>query len=321
MKELENSRQLRVTGRCQNIYFREFILNHEDKMPSFDIESNKRVSDAGNKCRLTPEQVLLMGLMRKKSGVTPEQLATLFDIDQTMVCMYLKIMDEILENTLPTAKNVSDMMQSDGKSKQQIPKVLDNTLLIDGTHVPIQRSGNSEQREESYSDKKERFTFNTEIITNSDGIIIHKTKSHLGSNHDSGISKKESLLISNIIKSLTGSSNTKLSSDKEFLEISDYLDDSTQFMQPQKRPMNHKLAKRKQAKNRKINRASAGMEHAKNDIKSYARMVDAYDGTLEEFETELSVVTGLVNLRTMWKKIKSKWKKGEPPPPWTVYFD
>ncbi len=63
------------------------------------------------------------------------------------------------------------------------------------------------------------------------------------------------------------------------------------------------------------------MEHTIGVMKTYARMVDAYDGTLEEFETEFNVVTGLVNLHAMWKKIERRWKKAEPPPSWTTYFD
>ena len=50
------------------------------------------------------------------------------------------------------------------------------------------------------------------------------------------------------------------------------------------------------------------------DIKSHARMVDAYDGTLEEFETGFNVVTGLVNMHAMWKKTRRRWKKGMPSP-------
>ena len=88
------------------------------------------------------------------------------------------------------------MIQSDEKSKQ-IQKTLGRVLLIDGTHVPVQRSGDSKQRKRSYSGKKKRFTFNTEIITNTKGIIIHQTKSYLGSNHDFGIFKKR---ISNNLK-------------------------------------------------------------------------------------------------------------------------
>ncbi len=164
-------------------------------------------------------------------------------------------------------------------------------------------------KEKSYSGKKKRFTFNTEIITNSKGIIIHQTKSSLGSSHDFSIFKKESKSILNIIKLLTGSSKTKLYSDKGFLGISDYLDNNTQSMQPKKRSKNRQLTERERTKNSKINRVRTRVEHTIGDMKTYARMVDAYDGTLEEFETEFSVVTGLVNLRTMWKKIRLDGKR------------
>ncbi len=72
-------------------------------------------------------------------------------------------------------------------------------------------------------------------------------------------------------------------------------------MQPKKRSKNRQLTNRERAKNRKMNGIRARVEHTIGDMKTYAGMVDAYDGTLEEFETEFSVVTGIVNLRTMEK--------------------
>ncbi len=116
-------------------------------MPLFDIESNKRESDAGNRCKLDPEHALLIGLIKKRTNVTQGQLVALFGIDQTTVCRYIKLVDEILKRILPTAENVSDIIQSDEKPIQQIQKVLDNILLIDGTHVPVRRSEDSVQRE------------------------------------------------------------------------------------------------------------------------------------------------------------------------------
>ena len=257
--------------------------------------------------------------MRKRINTTQEQLASLFGIDQTTVCRYLKLVDNILEQILPTARNVSDMIQSD--KSRQLQETLGRVLLIDGTHVPVQRSGDSEQRKRSYSGKKKCFTFNTEIITNTKGIIIYQTKSYLGSNHDFGIFKKESPTISNILKTLTGKNDVQLYSDKGFLGISDFLCDNIQSMQSKKTSKNHPLTEREQAKNRQINKIRIKVEHVMGDIKSHARMVDAYDGTLEEFETEFNVVTGLVNMHAMWKKTRRRWKKGMSPPPWITYFD
>ena len=92
-------------------------------------------------------------------------------------------------------------------------------------------------------------------------------------------------------------------------------------MQPKKTSKNHPLTEREKAKNRQINKIRIKIQHVMGDIKSHARMVDAYDGTLEEFETEFNVVTGLVNMHAMWKKTRRRWKKGMPPPPWITYFD
>ena len=82
---------------------------------------------------LAPEHVLMMGLMRKRTNTTQEQLASLFGIHQTTVCRYLKLVDDILEQILPTARNVFDMIQSDKKFKQ-VQEALGKVLLIDGTH-------------------------------------------------------------------------------------------------------------------------------------------------------------------------------------------
>ena len=91
-------------------------------MPLFDIKSGKRESDAGNRCKFDPEHALLLGLMKKRSNVTQGQLAALFGIDQATVCRYIKLVDEILKRILPTAENVSDMIQSDEKPIQQIQR-------------------------------------------------------------------------------------------------------------------------------------------------------------------------------------------------------
>ncbi len=169
-------------------------------------------------------------------------------------------------------------------------KELGNTLLVDGTHVPVRRSVDSVQRKRSYSGKKKRFTFNTEIITNSKGIIIHQTKSYLGASHDFSIFKKESVSIFNMIKLLTGSSKTKLYSEQGFLGISDYLDNNTQSMQPKKKPKNRQLTERERTKNRQINGVRARVEHTIGDMKTYARMVDAYDYTISSnFSHDFSI--------------------------------
>ena len=48
------------------------------------------------------------------------------------------------------------------------------------------------------------------------------------------------------------------------------------------------------------------MEHIIGENKQYALMRKRYHGTLEQFNDELNVVTGLVNLKRVWDGIKSR---------------
>ena len=38
-------------------------------------------------------------------------------------------------------------------------------------------------------------------------------------------------------------------------------------------------------------------------LKRYARLTDPYDGTVDRFNYEFNVITGLVNLHLLWDKI------------------
>ena len=41
-------------------------------------------------------------------------------------------------------------------------------------------------------------------------------------------------------------------------------------------------------------------------LKQYARLTDPYDGTADEFNEELNIITGLVNLDLLWDKIEKR---------------
>ena len=157
---MTTAEELHANTRCQIVnfswilaHFREFLLNNKDKMPLFDIESSERESGAGNRCLLAPEHALLMGLMRKRINTTQEQLVSLFDIDQTTMCGYLRLVDEILGQILPTTKNVSKIVESYEQSK--IQDTLGNTLLVDGTYVPVQRPEDSVQRDHTLAKRRD----------------------------------------------------------------------------------------------------------------------------------------------------------------------
>ena len=65
-------------------------------------------SDLGNRYKLRFRYALLMALIRKKDNPAQGMLQAIFWVGQTSVCRYLKVMDMILAEVLPTAKNVSE---------------------------------------------------------------------------------------------------------------------------------------------------------------------------------------------------------------------
>ena len=87
----------------------EVYVAASDKMRLFrDDES--RTSDPGNRCKLRLRHAILMALVHKKDNPTQGVLQAIFGIDQTSVCRYLKVMDRILAEALPTANNISQQI-------------------------------------------------------------------------------------------------------------------------------------------------------------------------------------------------------------------
>ena len=106
------------------------------KMPLFrDDES--RASDPGNRCKLRLRHALFMALVRKKDNPPQGTLQAIFWIGQTNVCRYLKVMDKILAEVLPTAKNISKEIaacQTKGEFKRRVPGDDGGDVMTDDTH-------------------------------------------------------------------------------------------------------------------------------------------------------------------------------------------
>ena len=155
-------------------------------MPLFrDDES--RASDPGNRCKLRFRHALLMSLIRKKDNPTQGTLQAIFGVDQTSVCRYLKVMDRILASVLPTAKNVSKEIaacKTKEEFKRMVPGPGGGDVTADGTHCPVQRPSEKTIRRMIYSGKKKRFTYNTNVYTNADGVVIGISRSSVGSTGD-----------------------------------------------------------------------------------------------------------------------------------------
>ena len=117
-------------------------------------------------------RAILTALVHKKDSPTQGVLQAIFGVDQTSVCRYLKVMDQILAEVLPTARNISKEIAS-CKTKEEFKKIVlgDDVgdVIIDGTHCPVRRPSEKTVRRMRYSGKKKRFTNNTNVCINAEG--------------------------------------------------------------------------------------------------------------------------------------------------------
>ena len=286
-------------------------------MPLFrDDES--RTSDPGNRCKLRFRHALLMSLIRKKDNPTQGTLQAVFGVDQTSVCRYLKVMDRILASVLPTAKNVSKEIaacETKEEFKRMVPGPGGGDVTADGTHCPVQRPSEKTIRRMIYSGKKKRFTYNTNVCTNADGVVIGISRSSVGSTGDITLLREDPMPFGKWAESMRDGSTPeedriRIWVDRGYQGTGKDLPGAT-LMIPHKRSKNHRILTAEQKEhNHLVNSTRVRVEHSIGRLKRYARLADPYDGTISQFNHEFNVITGLVNLRLLWDKID----KGPPSP-------
>ena len=128
-----------------------------------------------------------MSLIRKKDNPTQGTLQAIFGVDQTSVCRYLKVMDRILASVLRTTKNVSKEIAA-CETKEEFKRIVPGRA--GATSPQTARTARCSARPEKtikrmiYSGKKKRFTYNTNVYTNADGVVIEISRSSVGSTGD-----------------------------------------------------------------------------------------------------------------------------------------
>ncbi len=139
--------------------------------------------DPGNRCKLHKRHVLLLELMKKRLGLSQYGLMIFFGVNQSTISRYHKFANSVLAEILPTAEKITKLIQKNapGTIKELVP---DKTLIIDGSHVEIQRPTYKDARKTYYSGKKKRHSINTTVVTTTSGLILATGKSAQGSMHD-----------------------------------------------------------------------------------------------------------------------------------------
>ena len=257
-----------------------------------------------------------MALMYKKGNPTQGVLAAFFGIDQATVSRYIDVLDEVLEAVLPTATNISKEIAGT-ETKEDLKKIISGPdggiMMIDGTHCPIQRPDEKQMRSMMYSGKKKKFTLNTTVCINENGVIVAISGSTVGSVHDITLLREspppfgkwwdrmcdENTPEEDRIHTLT---------DRGYKGIAKDLP-GTNTLQPHKKTKNHKrFTKEEKEHNHKINSARVKVEHSIGRLKRYGRLTAPYKGKIGDFNREFNIIAGLVNLDLVWNYLE----KGPP---------
>ena len=301
----------------------ERFLAHSGQMPLFR-DDDGRASDPGNRCRLYLRHALFMALVHKKDNPTQGVLAAFFGIDQTTVSRYLQVMDRMLAETLPTAAKISEEIAgaaTQEEFKRIVPGQGGGDIFLDGTHCPVQRPSEKTLRRMKYSGKKKRFTNNTNVYTNRDGVIIGISESTVGSVGDITLLKERPMPFGKWEEAMHDADRPEEERNRIFCDrglqgIADHLPGAAPMI-PHKKTKKTPLTREQKKHNSRINSERVLVEHSIGRLKRYDRITDPYDGTAAQFNREFNVITGLVNLNLLWDHVR----KEAPPGEWKTSVD
>ncbi len=131
----------------------------------------------GNRCKLSYRHALLMSLMRKYGNPTQEQLAAFFGIDQSTVCRYLRYCDMIFLKILPTPDAVSQKIRNARTIEGLREIVPDLTVIVDGTHIDIQRPTDKEPRKGGVlGQEEELYAQHPWVIAGKKGLAMYASR-------------------------------------------------------------------------------------------------------------------------------------------------
>ena len=252
-----------------------------------------------------------MYLLRLKDNPTQGTLEAFFGIDQSTVCRYLQFCGKMLKETLPTPDRISKAM-SKCKTVKGIKEFVPDrrgagTLLVDGTHIRVDRPGEKEERRKTYTGKKKNHTNNTTIISTTDNIIVGISKTAVGSTHDLKMIKEHSIPFGRWTRKMRDEDTPAkerftMYMDLGYQGIQKYFP-GVNVVLPHKKPRKKKtdsaapkLTKEQKAYNKKVGGIRVTVENSIGRIKQYSRMTEPYGGTEEELNAEINIVAGLVNL-------------------------
>ena len=238
----------------------------------------------------------------------------MFGVDQSSVNRSLMASNHILSEVLPTASKMTQLIRGVDtlmNLKKMIPpdpatgKI---AVVLDGTHVPVDRSSDKDRRRADYSGKKTS-TLGTSVLTDTRKGILWIGGTASGSTHDLTLLKEDPPDLGMLTRIMSkcdtpGPDRPALYVDKGYQGISGYYPGAAIRQPARRRPNSGGLTKGELTLNKEINGMRIVVEHAVGMIKRYRITTRPFWGTPEELNDEINIISGLVNLNLDWNRIK-----------------
>ena len=153
-------------------------------------------------------------------------------------------------------------------------------------------------------------SYNTNFITNAQGLIIAISSPYVGSTHDMTMTREDPPDFGKWSESMKDpdtkkSDRIRILADRGYTGL-EAIYPGADIEIPEKKKKGEELTEEQKASNKEKNQRRVIIENMLAMLKQWKRMAGRYNGSAGSFAEELEVITGLVNMRLLWDKHKKR---------------
>ncbi len=260
------------------------------------LNKKKRIKAVGQgrKFKLPVKDRLLMLLIYYRLYTSYELVGYLFDLDRSNVYRDIKYLELLVKRCIPIPEKIHKRTKKIGTLKELLEYYPEMKAFLDATEQEIPRPKNRRRRKSHYSGKKKKHTVKTQLLVNKEGFILHKSNYHRGRDHDYNVWKKTDPFIPK---------DVEVGMDLGYQGIKNDFPNLKSIL-PIKKSRGGKLTGKEKRFNKKFSRKRIVVEHVIARIKKFRIIGEEFRNNLKSYNTKTSIVTGLVNFKSMVKNNK-----------------
>jgi hypothetical protein len=253
----------------------------------------KRDVGAGRPFKLKARERFLMLLVYYRLYITYTLSGFLFDLDQSNVCRDLSILEPLVMQCVPLPRKLYKRTGITRRRLQTIEEVEQYfpglKTFIDSTEQEIPRPKNKRRRKSHYSGRKKKHTVKTQLMVNSEGMILHKTAHKGGRKHDYDVYKHNHPITPSQVENVVDLGY--LGIKKDFPTVKSVL--------PIRKKKNTLVSNDDIKYNKNHSRLRIIVEHTICKIKKFGIMGTKFRNRLRRYNNISDIISGLLNFRVM----------------------